>query len=279
MKKLYISGLWIIDDWNKKRPEVYLKTLEKTLKMLQGENLLFISNQNNIFEAVRQSSKRYDISLETFSMPVQSLPAWNLSNNYVKACQKMNLNIGTKSSWINHKNVQEKGVKHYFRDFSGKNTVSYQKVLSIWLSKVPILADIASKMEYSRFNYFAWCDASIARFNPKRNKANFTKQKDNTGKISHYYSGMKYYSQIIPVSASYLSGDRSAWESFYQVYMKYLKVLQDSSYAHDEETIISHCHDECAELFNLINPGQRAKNYRRNRQKEQTSQSGKILYE
>ena len=98
--------------------------------------------------------------------------------------------------------------------------------------------------------------------------ANFTKQKDINGKISHYYSGMKYYSQIIPVSASYMSGDRLAWESFYQVYMKYLKILQDSSYAHDEETVISHCHDECAELFHLINPGQRSKHSQRNLGKE-----------
>ena len=213
MKKLYTSGLWIIDGWNKKRPEVYLKTLEKTLKMLQGENLLFISNQSNIFEAVKESSNRYDISLETISMPVQGLPAWNLSDNYVKACQRMRLDTATKSSWNNHKTIHEKGVKHYFRDFSSKSITSYQKVLSIWLSKVPLLADIASRSEYSKFNYFMWCDASVARFNPKRLKANFTKQDDMQRKISHYYSGMKYYSQTIPVSGS-MSGDRTSMGKF-----------------------------------------------------------------
>ena len=44
MTKLYVTGLWIIEDLNKKTPELYLQTL-KNLKMLQGEKLLFLSNQ------------------------------------------------------------------------------------------------------------------------------------------------------------------------------------------------------------------------------------------
>lgn len=271
MTKLYVTGLWIIEDWNKKTPELYLQTLKKTLKMLQGEKLLFLSNQKNIFDLVREFSESQDISLETVSMPVQNLPAVLVSDNYVKACQRMQLAISPKSSWNNYRTIQEKGIKHYFRDYNGKSVDSYKKVLSIWLSKVPLLADIASRKEYSEFKHFAWCDASVARFNPKRIKSNFIKQEDKSGKISHYYSGMKYYSQIIPVSASYMSGDRSAWESFNLVYTKYLKILQDSSYAHDEETVISHCHEECAELFHLINPEQRARNLRRKQKKTHDS--------
>lgn len=48
-------------------------------------------------------------------------------------------------------------------------------------------------------------------------------------------------------------GDRFVWESFNLVYMKYLKMLQDSLYVYDEEIVIFYCYEECVELFYFIN--------------------------
>ena len=87
----------------------------KNLENASGEKLLFLSNQKNIFELVREFSKSQDISLETVSMPVQNLPAVPVSDNYVKACQRMQLAISPKSSWNNYRTIQEKGIKHYFQ--------------------------------------------------------------------------------------------------------------------------------------------------------------------
>ena len=260
MNKLYVSGLWIVKDWDKKTPEVYMKCLKNTLKMLEGQNLLFLSNADDLFEFVKQESASHKIKLITINKEFQDLPAWDISIDYVNACQRMELNVSPKSSWKNYQVIKEKGLKHYFRDFDNKNVESYRSALAIWLSKIPLVSEIISQQNFSDFNQFAWCDASISRFNSKRIKSDFTNQADREFKISHYYSGMNYFTQKIIVSASYLSGDRTAWGKLYPMYDKYLQTLRKFAYAHDEETIISHCFEECQELFHLINPGQRKAN-------------------
>ena len=262
MNKLYISGLWIVKDWDKKTPEVYMKCLKNTLKMLEGQNLLFISNANHLLESVRQESVSHKIKLITINKELQDLPAWDISIDYVKACQRMELSVSPKSSWKNYQIIKEKGIKHYFRDFDNKNVESYRSVLTIWLSKIPLVAEIITQEKFSDFSQYAWCDASISRFNAKRIKSDFTKQPDREFKISHYYSGMNYFTQKIIVSASYLSGDRSAWEKLLPIYNKYLLNLRNFAYAHDEETVISHCFEECHELFYLINPEQKKANFK-----------------
>jgi hypothetical protein len=253
-KKVYVSGYWKIAGWKKKQTTFYEKILDQTMAMLEGCHVIFYYNCDSFNKTVEDLAAKYSVMIDLQLKDLEELPCWPISYDYVVACQRMNLSLCETSYWAdNYKLVGEKGVKHYQRDLADSGFNAYRSALAVWLSKIPIANLVAQ--EYETINT-AWVDASIARFSQVRENHCFTRTNDKQSRLSHYHSGMKYYSSTIPVSASYLSGDAIAWSLVNALYFNFLSKLKDSSYGHDEETVLAHCHHHSPLLFNLLNPNQ-----------------------
>jgi hypothetical protein len=60
---------------------------------------------------------------------------------------------------------------------------------------------------------------------------------------------MKYFGKKIDLNASFLFGHRNSWDKFILLYKTQIDQTRNSSYAHDEETIINLFYEDNINLF------------------------------
>lgn len=254
----YISGYWPLVG-NGKHPEShYLTLLPETLAPLRAAALTFYSSDPAVLERVMALSDQAGIRCEPRLRRVDDLPAWSLAGALVEACERMHL-----EAWPMPRQFwREKGSKHYWRDFKGSGPAVYRQLLSIWLSKISLVADEARQQRNLRpeaqvEGSLAWIDASLARCNRTRRRWRYWRVKDRPGRLSHYRSGMRCYGVPLTVQAGFLSAEASVWPRLEALFLDAAAAAASMAYAHDEETVLAECRRRQSGLFHMIDAPRR----------------------
>ena len=244
---LHVSGYWSVPQNTKRSESHYEIFYKKTLDFIIDGNLVFLSDSPEFAKKVKDACRDRSINLNNKTIDIPSLPARPLAASVLKSTINMNLDVLLPP--IN--GSREKAVIHYWRDLKGSGKDAYYAILTIWLSKIYILAQISRQLD-KQFKFYAWMDISVSRFNGQRSQWDLSQLILDETKINHYPSNMQMYGKELPLNASYLAATPEAWARLEKLYHKKALRLSTMPYGHDEETILSECIRTSPSLFNLI---------------------------
>ena len=232
--KLYASGYWPVRGNQKRSGSHYTTLLPQTLRLIQGEQLVFYSSSEEILSLVEQLCRQHGIVLQAELRLLHSLPAWSLAKRLMQGCRAMQLDLLEKPAAFG----AEKAVIHYWRDYKGAGAEVLRQMLTVWLSKIDLITALASEVDH---DHLVWIDATIARFNGRRSNWRFWLSADHPDRFCHYGSEMRRYGRHLPLNASYLSGPRLRWSALQQLFNVMAERAALMPYGHDEETILAEC--------------------------------------
>ena len=236
-------GYWQIPE-NAKRPLAHYATLlPATLAMLTGQRLVFLSDSVVVQRWVEALARAGGVQLIAVSKPIDALPAREFTAHFVHQTERYGAGLAAPEQFN-----QEKGLWHYWRDFRVSGADVYRRLLAIWLSKVLLMEEFARSDPFGS-EYVAWVDATTARFNGRRRHSNFIEAPSRDGTIAHYRSSMRKHGQALFLNASFLKGDRCAWERLTALYREQLKLAVEEPYPNDEETLLHEITRAHPELF------------------------------
>jgi hypothetical protein len=86
--------------------------------------------------------------------------------------------------------------------------------------------------------YFAWCDASISRFNNYRRNWNFSIINPHLTKVQHYDNMMYFHGRKMTINASLIRGNGNILLQMINEFRGKLEFCADDRYPHDEETLL-----------------------------------------
>lgn len=249
--RLYVSGYWPLVGNCKHSADHYYDLLPLTLMPLRGCSLTFFSDDEAILDRVVSISEEIGLFCKPCLVKVFDLPAWSLAGDLVQACDRMNLDV-----WpMPQKFFGEKGSKHYWRDFKGSGPLVYRQMLSIWMSKISLVAAEARRhLDGSGHSScsLAWMDASLARFNKTRVRWRYWKVRDSPNQVSHYRGRMRCFGVPLPLQANFLSADAAVWPVLENLFLDNAMSAASMTYAHDEETVLAECCRRQPSLFHAI---------------------------
>lgn len=243
-KFTFCSGLWLIPGNPKRDPSHYFTHLDKTIEMISGGNLIFHCYDSVVSERVEALCKKNKVVLTLEQTPVEMLAAYQHSKTFLKNCHNMGLDAFPEPADKN----REKGVLHYWRDYKGGGAEAYRRMITIWLSKIDLAMSAVKKTKDSCQD-IAWIDASIARFNGVRDNWDFRRSEVGAFTLNHYLNGVRYFGKELPINASFLHARRETWFTVHELFQENLSSALKMTYAHDEETILSHCKAANPNLF------------------------------
>lgn len=249
-EKTFCIGYWQIINNKKRSTRHYSEHLPETLKMLSGCNVVYFYNKENNRKQAEDIAYKYNINFIPKKILINELPAYEAAEKFLKRTEEFGSNPFLVAGRDRKK---EKAREHYFIDYSRGGPEAYKSMLSVWLSKVPLMAMIMDENPFSSRS-FAWVDASISRFNKKRDYYDIHRLNDADGKISFYRGKRGKNLKKLILNASYLSGDQEAWSSLLEIYKEEMDYQQYEVYPNDEETVLDACALRSPSLFRMINP-------------------------
>lgn len=245
----FCTGYWVISDNRKRSPEHYTKYIPRTLRLISGHNLIVFYEDEDVLRFFEKHCRLNAISIFGIRVPVMELPAYALSAKMLECCRSME-----GSEYLNGDPAyrREKGRRHYQRDYLLSGADNYRKIISIWTSKVPLVARHAIPADPFGSDYFAWIDASVSRFKRARSNWDFMGLTYNDASLHHY--GSISYCMGVPLrlNASFLLAHKDVWSQVQAKYEQQLEASLSDSYAHDEETLLSRVVQENSQLFTRI---------------------------
>ncbi|WP_068110205.1 hypothetical protein [Tropicimonas marinistellae] len=245
-QRLYCCGYWHVPGNTKNSVEQYERYLPRTLDMIAGGNLRFLSDDADLIEKIEGWCRDRAISVDTVVMDQAALPGAELALRLLAGCENMALDSIAKPPSYSG----EKGMNHYWRDLVGSGKEAFHAMLAIWMSKVPLAAALAETSDPDQS--VAWIDASIARFVGQRENDDFARVSTPVGKVSHYASPMRFLGARLPLNASFLSADVPTWAVLHEEFGRAADRAAAMPYGHDEETILADCVWRRPELFHCI---------------------------
>jgi len=249
-EKTFCIGYWRIDNNKKRSIGHYSEHLPETLKMLSGRNVIYFYNDERNRKQTEDIAKKYNINIISRKIAIDALPASTAAEEFLKRTEEFG---GNQFLSAGRESKKEKAREHYFIDYSRGGAEAYRSMLSVWLSKVLLVSKIVDENPFGSRN-FAWVDASISRFNKKRDYYNINRLNDAGGRISFYRGKRGKNLKKLILNASYLSGDREAWSKLLEIYKKEMAYQQYELYPNDEETVLDICCLRSPSLFRMINP-------------------------
>lgn len=241
-------GYWQIPENTKRSPAHYATQLPATLAMLAGQRLVFWSDSVVVQRWLETLARAGGVQLIAVSKPIDALPAGELTAQFVHQTERYGAGTAAPVQFN-----QEKGLWHYWRDFRISGSAVYQKLIAIWLSKVLLMEEVARSDPFGS-DYVAWVDATAARFNGRRRHWNFVEAASRDGMIAHYRSSMRKNGRALSLNASFLKGDRRAWERLATLYREQLQLAVQEPYPNDEETLLHEIICAHPELFQVLDP-------------------------
>jgi len=247
--KTFCIGYWALSSNVKRDLEHYTALLPETFAMLAEKNVVFFYDNDVILEEVMKIAVEYGVNLHADRIALEDLPGRSSAMQVLHA---------TELYGEEHYNPpaihrKEKALEHYWRDYKKCGQDTYLNMLSIWLSKVPLVSMIAEKNPFES-RYFAWADASISRFNGKRDYYRIDKVIDCNDRISFYRGKLVKNGKKLALNASYMSGSKRAWRKLEILFREQSALVENEIYPNDEETVLDHCHTADPALFRMINP-------------------------
>lgn len=244
----YCLGYWALPG-NTKNSIAHYDTLPQTLALLRGSNLMVMHDDPGFLARVSDLAVENDIRLQSRQIPLETLPGWAPALTAVESCRQSPAADYPRPEPLG----REKGVVQYWRDLTDSGPDIYRAMVAIWFSKIPLVAALAAENPFGT-PWFAWVDASVARFNNKRAHWNFTERTLKPGRIAHFRSDMRMHDRLLPLNASILLGDAPTWDRFATAFELALPNCLSEAYGHDEETVIRSIHAATPELFDCMNP-------------------------
>ena len=249
-KRLYVSGLWIVEGNLKRSPEHYDHYLDLTLKMIQGADFMFFYESPSILEEVSRLGKQNCINLLPVELKLEDHPNYETAQELAKkSCEfRMDVFADAFPDLIS----SEKGFNQYFRFINrGENLEAYCKQLVCALGKYRLVRMAMDNCDHAEF---VWMDASASRFNGKREHSNFTTISPQRDAIYHYSSSQTIFGQQQRVQGSVQIGTRQAWEAHIELYEKTLNEYAESGciYPTTDEPLLTLCHLKQPRLFERI---------------------------
>ncbi len=247
--KTFCIGYWALSHNIKHDLAHYSNLLPVTLSMLGGKNVVFFYDEPLLLERVMEIAFEYGVKVRPYRIALNDLPNRESSIKVLGA---------TEAYGIQHPeppdiHKKEKALEHYWRDYKKSGHDAYLNMLSIWLSKVPLVSRIVEENPFDS-THFAWVDASLARFNGHRDFYDVCRVVDCRDRISFYRGKLIKNGKKLMLNASYMSGSKCAWRRLESLFQEQLTLAEDDIYPNDEETVLDCCYQVEPELFRMINP-------------------------
>lgn len=237
-KRVYVSGYWEIQSNVKKSKNVYLYGIAKTLKLLKGCTLYFLTSDSKIKDYVSEQCRLNDITLTIVDRHLDDLPAQKYATQLIKSARLMNLSHSVPD--FDYRLSKEKGIIHYYRDLLKAGEDNYNSLLNIWLSKVFLVNEIINDNQFDNTTMVCWIDCTAERFRFTRSNWKFTAQSLCPKRLNHYSGAMKYLGVNLPISAWFMAANKKIWSEVESEFTIEIKTLESSvAYAHDEETLLT----------------------------------------
>lgn len=244
----YCSGYWRLDANSKRSFAHYLIHLNATLNLIRGGQFVLFHDDPDFFDHVRVMAERKSIAVRGHRIALDELPAFWAGEALLAGCRRME-----GSRYLTDPTYRkDKGVAHFRREYAVSGEESYRKLMAIWMSKIPLIADVAIHAKHFDSDRYAWMDISVSRFRLLREGWDFTRAGIPPEKISHYGTDSWYQGKMLKLNASYLCGDPVAWRRLDGYFGQALNAHLADDYAHDEETVLGHVQTEHPSLFNTI---------------------------
>jgi hypothetical protein len=242
----YVTGYWMLPSNAKNPVEHYQKLIPQSMEMIAGRKLILYFDDAQTEAMFAEACEALDVRLQTVRVSVEALPAYRHADAFADGCRSMRREEfdRTPLRWL------EKGLIHYRRDFMGAGEEVYRRLITIWMSKVALTSQAASGGGDA--TYFAWMDASVARFSGRRTNWNFPVQTFAPRALNHYASTMSYRGERLPLNASFMLGTPEVWAAVSLAFDAWLQASLSDAYAHDEETILGLVHRDRPELFHTL---------------------------
>ena len=245
---VFVTGLWRIEGGVKRTSDHYRTLLPGLCALLRGCRLIAHSDSDEIFDLFARHAEAHEVALTCERIAIEDLPGHDAAGRLARNCAAMRLDAHPRPAAYH----DEKGVIHYWRDHHDGGAEAYRRLLSIWCSKVPLMAAHAARGADAQAARFVWVDASVARFNERRENWNFRKAALKPDALCHYASSMRSFGAPLPLNASFLCADEARWRAVSQLFARMLECAFEQPYAHDEETVLAACVRETPELFFAI---------------------------
>lgn len=247
--KTFCIGYWALSDNIKRDLSHYAKLFPATLGMLAGKKVVFFYDEPALLQQVAAIASDHDVQIHPYRIALDELPNRGSSIKVLSATEE----YGRRHSDPPPIHKKEKALEHYWKDYEQSGRDTYLDMLSIWLSKVPLVSRVVEENPFDS-THFAWVDASLARFNGHRDFYDVSRVHDCCDKISFYRGKLIKNGKKLVLNASYISGSRCAWKKLDPLFSDQLSLLESEIYPNDEETILDHCHANDPTLFRMINP-------------------------
>ena len=243
-----VLGYWRVGGNPKRDAQHYEALIDRTLAQIAGSRCIFLGDDAAFAALVSQAAASNNVELVNRHVSLTDLPSHAVSEDFVQCCRNM-----PSSPWFREHDIGgEKGLVHYWKHLRPTDEETYRQMLTIWLSKVPLMRQVALEENPFDTARFAWVDVSVARFNERRTNWDFTRVAQPAGKLSHYRSPMVYQGHTLPLNASFMAGEADVWEHVGALFDHHLARARQDAYGHDEETILGLCHAERPDLFHEL---------------------------
>jgi hypothetical protein len=242
----YCLGYWQIPGNAKRALAHYATLLPSTLSMLAGKSLVFLSDDVVVQRWVEALGRDRGVTVRSVRRELMTLPAVGFADQIVRQTQRYGAGSTAPLQFS-----QEKGLLHYWRDFTASGAEAYRQILAIWLSKVLLTQEVIDSDPFGS-EHFAWVDATASRFNGERPNWNFAEVEGRSGSLAHYSSRMRKQGRALSLNASFLKGDRHAWERVHTLYLEELGRAVDEVYPNDEETVLHDVVQAHPDLFRAL---------------------------
>ena len=254
----YCTGYWPVGGNAKRASAYYERYIPRTLRMIAGSRLILFYGDDTILTFFARHAREHRVELHGIKIPIQALPAYPQAERLLAGCIAMKDGLYLADARMGKK---EKGVKHYPRDYLGSGPENYKAIISIWMSKIALMADHAVSANPFNTDCFAWIDASIARFKFSRSNWNFMRLSFAEDALYHYNNDTRCMGQRIAINASFLFAHKNVWREVGKLFQDQVAGALNEPYAHDEETILNRVVQSHPNLFRLA--GRNHRGYRK----------------
>ena len=247
-ERTYVMAYWPVASNAKRSLDHYTKHLALSLEMLAGQNLYFISGNKSVLASVEELCRKNNINLHVDKLLLDDLAKRSSMDTLLNRAKRFGASLRAPPSDFQN----DKGLIHYWRDLRQAGDETFQKIFSIWHSKIDLLHRAASLNPFSS-TQFAWVDASVSRFNQRRPGWDFRDIAAVTpGVIHHFPNDMRKNGRRLALNASVLLGDRQAIDRLHSEYQEAFARCLEEDYPNDEETVIDTIVSREPQLFSAI---------------------------
>lgn len=249
MDRTYVIGFWKIDENPKRDMRHYIRSLHLTLRYLEGERIVMLSDDDTLTRAVCDLVAAQGGQCHAMTRRVADLEKYRQSDAFLDAVRA----YGTRRHEITYPTDREKGENHFTRDYLRGTEASYRAMLTIWHSKFDLLAEIAGHNPFGT-SELCWADASVSRFVGRRRLWDFKRVACVGGRVALYPNKLTKRGAVIPHNASVLlvpTEDAAALGARYDA--AFADFLHEP-YPNDEETIIHEMKMRGDDVFAAIRP-------------------------